>query len=59
MNFTHQLAMESLAQGHSVSLDVAINLIGEGYDVANLSVDGFDVIDIPEVDYFDYIDQNH
>ena len=59
MNPTHQIAMEALTQGYLVSLDVASQLMSEGYDVSGLTVDGFDVIDIPEVDYFDYIDQNH
>ena len=59
MNLIHQLATEAASMGHTVSLDVASRLLEEGYDISNLSVDGFEVIDLDDVDYFDHIDANH
>lgn len=61
MNLIHQLATELLARGHTIPVDVARDLIDAGYDINELqdSIDGFSVIDPTEVDYFEYIDQNH
>ena len=61
MNLVHQLATELLAQGHTIPVDVARQLIDAGYDLHEIqdSIDGFSVIDPNDVDYFEYIDQNH
>jgi hypothetical protein len=55
------LTQELMNQGHSIPIDVAVQLIEAGYDIENLedSLDGLSIIDPTEVDYFDYIDQNH
>lgn len=61
MRLIHQLATELLSHGHTIPVDVARDLIDAGYDLHDVenSIDGFSVIDPTEVDYFDYIDQNH
>lgn len=59
MNLIHQLATELMSHGHSIPVDVASQMIDQGYDVSHITVDGFDVIDPTEIEYFEYIDQNH
>lgn len=56
MNLLNQLASELVAQGHYIPVDVASQLMVDG---CVLSIDGYEVIDPTEVDYFDFIDQNH
>lgn len=56
MNLLNQLAQELVAQGHYIPVDVASQLMAKGYEV---SIDGYEVIDPTEIDYFDFIDQNH
>jgi hypothetical protein len=62
MNHCQKLATELIAHGHLISLDDALYLQEMGYDMSQIdSVDvhGFQDIDISDVDYFEYIDQNH
>lgn len=61
MKQTYQLASETLSKGFSLPADVALRLMDAGYDLHDIenSIDGFEVIDPTEVDYFEYIDQNH
>ena len=63
MSLTHQLAMEYLAQGLTISPDVAHVLEDEGFDLGLyeglVDVHGQEDIDPTSVDYFEYIDANH
>jgi hypothetical protein len=62
MNHCQKLATELITHGHLISLDDALYLQQMDYDMAQIeSVDvhGFQDIDISDVDYFEYIDQNH
>ncbi len=61
MRQTYQLASEMIANGYSIPADVAVRLMDAGYDLHDIenSIDGFEVIDPTEVDYYEYIDQNH
>lgn len=61
MNQTYQLASEMIAKGYTLPADVALSLVKAGYDLNDIenSIDGFDVIDLSDIDYFEYIDQNH
>ncbi len=61
MNQMQQLVREYIAQGFTIPVDLAVHLADAGFDTSMIheSIDGFDIIDPTEVDYFDYIDQNH
>lgn len=61
MNLIHQISTELMAQGHTIPLDVARDLLEAGYDIEGIqeNIDGFSVIDPNDIDYFEYIDQNH
>lgn len=55
----HQLATELVSRGHALPIDVALELQETGFHLNEDSIDGFDVIDPNDVDYFEFIDQNH
>lgn len=61
MNQIAQIAHELISKGHTIPADVAQLLMQAGYDVQEFqdAIDGYDVIDPTDVDYFEYIDQNH
>lgn len=61
MRQQHQIVMEYLNSGMKMPADTAMRLIDEGFDLSLIEdqIDGYEIIDPTDVDYFEYIDNNH
>ena len=61
MRREHQLVVEFMNSGDTLPVDVAMRLIDDGIDISLIEdqIEGFDIIDTTDVDYFEHIDNNH